>query len=107
MTQQEAMNNIMQNWVRTKRNLAVVKQQMASGSITQHSMEFDINQTEQILKSHGFVYRIVTKQEDQEPTEIFFFRAKQIRNMRKVLKNYTTKHNVTEYESIRMDLMVG
>ena len=56
MTQQEAMNNIMQNWVRTKRNLAVVKQQMASGSITQHSMEFDINQTEQILKSHGFVY---------------------------------------------------
>ena len=106
MTQHEAMNNIMQNWVRAKKNLAVAKATMPPNSLTENSLAFDVSQTEQILKSHGFVYRLAYTNEEQLH-EIYIFRRYRAKNLRAILNNYRNRHGISNYENMSMAMVIG
>jgi len=106
MTQHEAMNNIMHNWIRAKKNLAVARATMPPNSLTENSLAFDVSQTEQILKSHGFVYQI-TYQEMGQPRERYIFRRYRAKNLPTILNNYTNRQGLRHCKEMSIDMVIG
>ena len=96
----------MQNWVRASQNLAVAKATMPPNSLTETSLAFDVGQTEQILKSHGFVYQI-TYQEMGQPQETYIFRRYRAKNLPAILNNYTNRQGLRDCESMNIEMVIG
>ena len=111
MTEHEAMNNIMHNWMRVKKNLAVAKATMPPNSLTETSLAFDVNQTEQILKSHGFVYRITYTHAkytfEEQSQETFIFRRYRAKNLPAILNNYKNRQGLRHCEDMSIDMVIG
>ena len=97
MTQQQAMENILKSWVRTSNNFAVAKQQLGTNSKTAQYALMTTNGLEKILRSNGFVYRIITEQKEGEYEINYIFRAKRAKNLRKIHDNWLKKHIGWDY----------
>jgi hypothetical protein len=93
------MNNILEDWVLMSNNLDILKTTFGNGWKSTESVRTRKNMLEKILKSNGFVYRIITEQKEGEYQVNFIFRQKRVKNFSKVHENWLKKNNLADYLS--------
>ena len=105
MNQQQAMERIMKQWVRTSHNLRCFEATFGKGFKTTEETRKQKNEQERILKANGFVYRIVTEPKEGEYAVNYIFRKKAAKNARKIHDNWLTKHYGHEWVSSNFNII--
>lgn len=92
MTQQEAMEKILWEWIITDNNLTQLERTLGKGWVATESARKRKNTLEHILKCNGFVYRIITEGKEGEYTTHYMFRKKKAKNFIKIHENWLNKN---------------
>ena len=99
MTQQQAMENILKQWVLTSSNLHHLERTMGKGWESTEGARIQKNKLGCILSAHGFVYRVVTEPKESVYETDYIFRKKPAKNYAKVHQNWLAKHYGHEWVS--------
>tara|TARA_R110000772_G_scaffold267971_3_gene393550 strand:+ start:258 stop:578 length:321 start_codon:yes stop_codon:yes gene_type:complete len=96
MTQQQAMNRMMEDWLITSNNLHLLEKTFGPNAASTCSARTRKNVQEQLLKANGCVYSIVAWSQTGDRRIYWIFRAKQVKSLTRLLQSTLKRKKITD-----------